>query len=103
MTLKDVASTHQLRFAIFRYFNACGADPGGKLTERHDPETHLIPLAIDAAARKGQHGRFSAIIIRPQTARASETSYMYQTWRRPTSRQLIISTRTQPRSSLILG
>ena len=32
-----------------RYFNAAGADPDGELGERHQPETHLIPLAIDAA------------------------------------------------------
>ena len=51
--LKDAASAHNLRFAIFRYFNACGADPSGDLAERHDPETHLIPLAIDATTGKG--------------------------------------------------
>jgi UDP-arabinose 4-epimerase len=48
--LIDAAAAHRLRFAILRYFNACGADPDGDLTEMHDPETHLIPLAIDAAA-----------------------------------------------------
>jgi UDP-arabinose 4-epimerase len=47
--LIDTAAAHRLRFAILRYFNACGADPDGDLAERHDPETHLIPLAIDAA------------------------------------------------------
>jgi UDP-arabinose 4-epimerase len=51
--LIDVASAHDLRFAILRYFNACGADPGGQLTERHVPETHLIPRAIDAATGRG--------------------------------------------------
>ncbi len=40
---------HGLRSAALRYFNAAGADPGGRLGEDHDPETHLIPLAIDAA------------------------------------------------------
>ncbi len=35
-----------------RYFNAAGADPSGELGEAHDPETHLIPLAIDAALGK---------------------------------------------------
>lgn len=34
---------------IFRYFNAAGADPSGRTGERHDPETHLIPLAVKAA------------------------------------------------------
>jgi UDP-arabinose 4-epimerase len=38
-----------LRWAALRYFNAAGADPEGELGEDHDPETHLIPLAIDAA------------------------------------------------------
>lgn len=40
---------HGLRSACLRYFNAAGADPEGGLGEDHDPETHLIPLAIDAA------------------------------------------------------
>ena len=35
--------------ACLRYFNAAGADPDGRLGEDHDPETHLIPLTIDAA------------------------------------------------------
>ncbi len=38
-----------LRSASLRYFNAAGADPAGRLGEDHDPETHLIPLVIDAA------------------------------------------------------
>jgi UDP-glucose 4-epimerase len=38
-----------LRAGILRYFNAAGADPDGELREEHDPETHLIPLTIDAA------------------------------------------------------
>ncbi len=38
-----------LNVACLRYFNAAGADPGGRLGEDHDPETHLIPLVIDAA------------------------------------------------------
>ncbi|MFC3124895.1 UDP-glucose 4-epimerase GalE [Pseudoroseomonas globiformis] len=40
---------HGLRSAALRYFNAAGADPKGRLGEDHTPETHLIPLAIDAA------------------------------------------------------
>jgi len=40
---------HGLRFAALRYFNAAGADPAGRAGEDHAPETHLIPLAIDAA------------------------------------------------------
>lgn len=41
-----------LRWAALRYFNAAGADPDGDLGERHDPETHLIPLVIQAAIGK---------------------------------------------------
>jgi UDP-arabinose 4-epimerase len=46
-----------IRFAALRYFNAAGADPEGELGEDHDPETHLIPLAIEAAL--GQRGELS--------------------------------------------
>ncbi len=51
--LKDLATARNFRIALLRYFNACGADPRGQLSERHDPETHLIPLAIDAASGRG--------------------------------------------------
>ncbi|MGG5886789.1 UDP-glucose 4-epimerase GalE [Falsiroseomonas sp. HC035] len=43
---------HGLRYASLRYFNAAGADPEGRAGEDHDPETHLLPLAIDAALGK---------------------------------------------------
>ena len=39
---------HHLRSVALRYFNACGADPEGRLGEEHDPETHLIPLLLRA-------------------------------------------------------
>ena len=47
--LQWAGEIHEIRFACLRYFNAAGADPDGELGEDHDPETHLIPLAIDAA------------------------------------------------------
>lgn len=47
--LKALATAHGLSFAAFRYFNAAGAAADGWIGEQHDPETHLIPLAIDAA------------------------------------------------------
>jgi UDP-arabinose 4-epimerase len=47
--LRWYGAAYGLRFACLRYFNAAGADPGGELGEHHDPETHLIPLAIHAA------------------------------------------------------
>ena len=42
-----------LRYASLRYFNAAGADESGEIGELHDPETHLIPLALRAAAGSG--------------------------------------------------
>lgn len=42
-----------LRVAILRYFNAAGADESGEIGELHQPETHLIPLALQAAAGTG--------------------------------------------------
>jgi UDP-glucose 4-epimerase len=47
--LKALAPAHGLSFAAFRYFNAAGASEDGSIGEDHHPETHLIPLAIDAA------------------------------------------------------
>nr|WP_199290714.1 UDP-glucose 4-epimerase GalE [Synechococcus elongatus] len=48
--LQDFQAAYGLRSVIFRYFNAAGADPKGDLGEAHDPETHLIPLVLQAAA-----------------------------------------------------
>ncbi len=51
--LADTAAVSPMRYAALRYFNAAGADAESEIGERHDPETHLIPLAIQAAMRKG--------------------------------------------------
>lgn len=48
--LQDYAAAYDFNYAILRYFNACGADPSGALSEKHRPETHLIPLALMAAS-----------------------------------------------------
>lgn len=49
--LQDYAAAdRELRHVSLRYFNAAGADPEGEIGERHSPETHLIPLALLAAA-----------------------------------------------------
>ncbi len=48
--LSACALSHGLRFAVLRYFNAAGADPHGRIGERHEPETHLIPLVLQVAA-----------------------------------------------------
>ena len=47
--LQDFDAAHGIRSVTLRYFNAAGADSDGELGERHEPETHLIPLAIKAA------------------------------------------------------
>lgn len=48
--LSDFDVAHNLKSVSLRYFNAAGADPEGDTGEDHDPETHLIPLVLDAAA-----------------------------------------------------
>ena len=48
--LEDYSSAYGLNSVCLRYFNACGADPEGELGEMHDPETHLIPLVLQAAS-----------------------------------------------------
>src|SRR6201995_2481362 len=47
--LRWAGQVHGLRYACLRYFNAAGADPAGRLGEDHRPESHLVPLVIDAA------------------------------------------------------
>lgn len=48
--LDDYDKAYGLRSTCLRYFNAAGADPDGELGERHVPETHLIPLILQAAS-----------------------------------------------------
>lgn len=50
--VKDYAHAYGIKYGFLRYFNAAGADPDGEIGEAHDPETHLIPLAIYAAQKK---------------------------------------------------
>jgi UDP-arabinose 4-epimerase len=53
--LADFSGAYGFKAAALRYFNAAGADPEVRIGEAHDPETHLIPLVLDAASgrRKG--------------------------------------------------
>lgn len=53
--LKAFAHAYGLSFAAFRYFNAAGAAEDGSIGEDHDPETHLIPLVIDAATGRREN------------------------------------------------
>ncbi len=48
--LADAGHAHGVRWAALRYFNAAGADAAGDIGECHEPETHLIPVALEAAA-----------------------------------------------------
>ncbi|OOY09086.1 UDP-glucose 4-epimerase GalE [Thioclava sp. F36-7] len=50
--LRDFGASHGLNSVIFRYFNVAGADPDAEVGEQHIPETHLIPLMLDAIAGK---------------------------------------------------
>ena len=56
--LKDFDEAYGLKSVCLRYFNAAGADPSGSIGERHEPETHLIPLVLQAAS-----GRREAITV----------------------------------------
>jgi UDP-arabinose 4-epimerase len=53
--IADAGRAHGLRYAVLRYFNACGLDPEGELIEDHAPETHLVPRALLAAAGRVPH------------------------------------------------
>jgi UDP-arabinose 4-epimerase len=56
--LADYGSAYGLRAVCLRYFNAAGADPEGEIGEEHDPEPHILPLVLAAAA-----GRRKAVSI----------------------------------------
>lgn len=49
---RDYEKAYGLKYVVLRYFNAAGADPDGEIGESHDPETHIIPLVLDAASGK---------------------------------------------------
>ncbi len=53
--LSDFDTAHNFKSVRFRYFNASGADPLGRLGEDHTPETHLVPLVLFAAMGKREH------------------------------------------------
>src|SRR5205085_12230750 len=53
--LSDYAKAYQWGYAALRYFNASGASADGSIGEDHSPETHLIPLVIQAAVGRRPH------------------------------------------------
>ena len=84
-----------LSFASFRYFNAAGWPEDGSIGEDHDPETHLIPLAVDAATGRRSHldlfgtdyptpGRHLLARLRPR-GRSQQHPHrrLSRTWPRP--------------------
>src|SRR6202030_1306309 len=48
--LEDFSKAYDFNYMALLYFNAAGADPSGELAERHEPESHLIPLVLQVAA-----------------------------------------------------
>jgi UDP-arabinose 4-epimerase len=50
--LRDFSGAYGLNWTALRYFNAAGADPNGEIGEAHDPETHLIPIILEAIQGK---------------------------------------------------
>lgn len=62
--LSDYAAAYGLRSVSLRYFNAAGCDPAGRVGERHEPETHLIPLVLEEAWRLRNGGDPSATALR---------------------------------------
>ncbi|MGY2995541.1 UDP-glucose 4-epimerase GalE [Mesorhizobium sp. URHB0026] len=52
--VEDISLARGLNAVVLRYFNAAGCDPDGEIGERHEPETHVIPLAIAAAVKPGR-------------------------------------------------
>jgi UDP-glucose 4-epimerase len=55
MMLKDAAAAHDLNYAVLRYFNVAGADPGGRSGQSTPRATHLIKVACEAALGKRSH------------------------------------------------
>jgi len=52
--IQSFHKAYGLKYVTLRYFNAAGADPSGEIGEEHDPETHLIPIAIQSALGSGR-------------------------------------------------
>ena len=74
-------NAHGLRSARLRYFNAAGAEPTAEIGEDHNPETHLIPLVLDAALAVRPDVRVFGSDYQRPTERRSVTMYMCAIWR----------------------
>src|ERR1019366_7461681 len=74
--LEDYDHAYGLKSVCLRYFNAAGADPDGEIGERHEPETHLIPILLQVASAGVSELVFLELIIRPRTGHAFEITSM---------------------------
>lgn len=81
--LKDFGTAFGIDHVIFRFFNVAGTDPEGELGEQNLPETHFVPLMLDAAAGKRPALTVFAPNIRRRTALTCATMCMWPIWRRP--------------------
>jgi UDP-glucose 4-epimerase len=72
--LEAYSRAYGLRAVSLRYFNAAGADESGEIGEPHDPETHLIPVALAASAVSGPELQIRGSDCQPQTAPAFVTT-----------------------------
>ena len=103
--LHSYEKAHDFSWIALRYFNAAGADPDGELGEEHDPETHLIPLAVSAAMGLTQHleiyGTGSGHAGRNRYSGFLRVAWLI--WRRPTSRRSAISIAGARAAHLISG
>ena len=74
MICKDYLRAYNISSVGLRYFNAAGADPEAEVGELRDRETHIIPLAIDAA-RQGKTFKMFGTSTTRQTDLVSEITY----------------------------
>jgi UDP-arabinose 4-epimerase len=76
--MDDFGHAHEMKSARLRYFNAAGADPTAEIGEDHDPETHLIPLVLDAALGRKPNVTVLEPTIRRRMARPCVTMFMWR-------------------------
>ena len=77
--LDDLARHDGLRFVTLRYANAAGADPKGRIGRAHDPETHVVPIALEAASEEPFAS--TAPTTTRQTAPACAITCTWPIWR----------------------
>jgi UDP-glucose 4-epimerase len=58
---KDYGLAYGLKYVVFRYFNACGADKEAEIGESHSPESHLIPLLLKAASGEREYFQLNGV------------------------------------------